>query len=100
MKIGDEVYVHGYVDEIRNDIVIIRNKGGYFGTMLNEIVSNNITTDKAIEHQKTLTSYTTSACTKGKWADGAAQTCQFCMYYFEGRGCQNQEMYHTDCSWV
>ena len=31
MKIGDMVFVHGYVDEIRKDTVIIRNKGGYFG---------------------------------------------------------------------
>ena len=38
MKIGDRVYVHGYVDEIRKDIVIIRNEGGYFGTAKNEIV--------------------------------------------------------------
>ena len=38
MKIGDEVYVHGYVDEIRNDTVIIRNEGGYFGTDPNEIL--------------------------------------------------------------
>ena len=41
MKIGDEVYVHGYVDEIRqssrNDTIIIRNDGGYFGTIENEI---------------------------------------------------------------
>ena len=37
MKIGDEVYVHGYVDEIRNDVVIIRNEGGYFGTILREV---------------------------------------------------------------
>ena len=37
MKIGDEVYVHGYVDEIRNDVIIIRNNGGYFGTVPNEI---------------------------------------------------------------
>ena len=37
MKIGDEVYVHGYVDEIRGDTVIIRNKGGYFGTARTEI---------------------------------------------------------------
>ena len=32
MKIGDEVYVHGYVDEIRIDTIIIQNQGGYFGT--------------------------------------------------------------------
>lgn len=39
MKIGDEVYVHGYVDEIREDTVIIRNEGGYFGTCKSEVVS-------------------------------------------------------------
>ena len=37
MKIGDEVYVHGYVDEIRNGVVIIRNDGGYFGTIQSEV---------------------------------------------------------------
>ena len=37
MKIGDEVYVHGYVDEIRNDVIIIRNEGGYFGTVPSEV---------------------------------------------------------------
>lgn len=38
MKIGDEVYVHGFIDEIRNDVIIIRNDGGYFGTVPNEVV--------------------------------------------------------------
>lgn len=38
MKIGDEVYIHGYVDEIRNDTVIIKNEGGYFGTVEKEIL--------------------------------------------------------------
>lgn len=38
MKIGDRVYVHGYVDEIRKDVVIIRNSGGYFGTVKSEII--------------------------------------------------------------
>ena len=42
MKIGDEVYVHGYVDEIRKDCVIIRNEGGYFGTVEDEIISVEI----------------------------------------------------------
>lgn len=37
MKIGDEVYVHGYVDEIRGNTIIIKNKGGYFGTCKKEI---------------------------------------------------------------
>ena len=37
LHIGDEVFIHGYVDEIRKDTVIIRNAGGYFGTDKNEI---------------------------------------------------------------
>lgn len=37
MRIGDEVCVHGYIDEIRKDCVIIRNKGGYFGTVPEEL---------------------------------------------------------------
>ena len=37
MKVGDEVFVHGYVDEIRKDVIIIRNDGGYFGTVPSEM---------------------------------------------------------------
>ena len=37
MKIGDEVFIHGYIDEIRKDTIIIRNEGGYFGTVEEEI---------------------------------------------------------------
>lgn len=37
LHIGDEVFIHGYVDEIRKDTIIIRNEGGYFGTDKNEI---------------------------------------------------------------
>ena len=29
--------IHGYVDEIRKDTVIIRNEGGYFGTVEYEV---------------------------------------------------------------
>jgi hypothetical protein len=32
-KIGQEVLIHGYIDEIRKDTIIIRNDGGYFGTV-------------------------------------------------------------------
>lgn len=39
MRIGDSVFVHGYVDEIRKDIVIIRNRGGYFGTDKSEVIT-------------------------------------------------------------
>ena len=41
MKIGDRVYVQGYVDEIRNETIIIRNKGGYFGTDASEVVTED-----------------------------------------------------------
>lgn len=44
MRIGDEVYVHGYIDEICKDSVIIRNDGGYFGTVKEEIVSGELRT--------------------------------------------------------
>ncbi len=37
MRIGDRVLVRGIVDEIRKDVVIIKNKGGYFGTVPEEI---------------------------------------------------------------
>ena len=37
MKIGDEVYIHGYIDEIRKDTIIIKNDGGYFGTVECEV---------------------------------------------------------------
>lgn len=39
MKIGDRVFVHGYIDEIRKDTVIIRNNGGYFGTIPSEVIT-------------------------------------------------------------
>lgn len=45
MKIDDRVYVHGYVDEIRKDTVIIRNEGGCFGTVKSEIVEAQKTED-------------------------------------------------------
>ena len=38
LKIGDEVYIHGFVDEVRMDTVIIKNEGGYFGTVAEEII--------------------------------------------------------------
>ena len=38
MKIGDSVYVQGYIDEIRKDTIIIHNDGGYFGSVTENIV--------------------------------------------------------------
>lgn len=49
MKIGDNVYVHGIVDEIRKDVVIIRNDGGYFGTTESEIRTSGCLTDLYIK---------------------------------------------------
>ena len=43
MKIGDEVYVHGFIDEIRQDTIIIRNDGGYFGTVPSEVADKEET---------------------------------------------------------
>ena len=43
MKIGDRCFVHGYIDEIRKDTVIIRNTGGYFGTDPGEVITVNDT---------------------------------------------------------
>ena len=61
MKIGDEVYIHGFVDEIRKDTVIIRNDGGYFGTVESEVCG------EAQERKK------------GKWIDtGSGQECSVC----------------------
>ena len=45
MKIGDEVYVHGFIDEIRQDTVIIRNDGGYFGTVPSEVADHEPTAE-------------------------------------------------------
>ena len=42
MKIGDRVFVRGYIDEIRKDTVIVRNDGGYFGTILSEIITGEL----------------------------------------------------------
>ena len=42
MKIGDRVFVRGYIDEIHKDTVIIRNAGGYFGTIPSEVITGEL----------------------------------------------------------
>lgn len=71
MKIGDRVYVHGYVDEIRIDTVIIRNEGGYFGTVKSEIV----------EAQKTEDIVSVIRCRdcKYRYTDGESVTANYCL---------------------
>lgn len=62
MKIGDEVYIHGYVDEIRKDTVIIRNDGGYFGTVKEEIKTENTSVNTEQKRGQWITK-------EGKYAD-------------------------------
>lgn len=50
MKIGERVYVQGYIDEIRKDVVIIRNDGGYFGTAKSEIVAAQEDDTSPVKH--------------------------------------------------
>ena len=77
MKIGDEIYVHGFVDEIRKDVVIIKNEGGYFGTVPGEII-------KYVEReQKTTVSvlpdengYYPNVC--GMCANAESELCKLC----------------------
>ena len=52
MKIGDEVYIHGYIDEIRPGTIIIRNDGGYFGTIKDEIKTKEELTHENEENRK------------------------------------------------
>ena len=47
MKIGDEVFIHGYIDEIRTDTVSIRNNGGYFGTIPSEVITGELPSAQA-----------------------------------------------------
>lgn len=67
MKIGDRVYVHGFVDEIRKDTVIIRNEGGYFGTVKSEIV----------EAQKAEDIVSVIRCKDCKWYYRGGATCMY-----------------------
>ena len=50
MKIGDRVFVQGYVDEIRKDCVIVRNRGGYFGTEKCEVIQGDLVRCKDCKH--------------------------------------------------
>ena len=47
MKIGDRIFVRGYIDEIRKDTVIVRNDGGYFGTITSEVITGELPSSQA-----------------------------------------------------
>ena len=42
MKIGDRIFVRGYIDEFLKDTVIVRNDGGYFGTIPSEVITGEL----------------------------------------------------------
>ena len=85
MKIGDRVFVRGYIDEIRKDTVIIRNAGGYFGTVPSEVITGELPsaqperkkpvfkTGESVYH----VSYAdgTGGFEKNKWADWTCPDC-------------------------
>lgn len=56
MKIGDEVFIHGFIDEIRSDIIIIKNRGGYFGTEKNEIYTKDKIKEEILNEEDNLSS--------------------------------------------
>lgn len=76
MKIGDRVYVHGYVDEIRKDTVIIRNEGGYFGTVKSEIVEAQKAEDiVSVIRCKYCKHYKDGECTNTFWGTAEGDYC-------------------------
>ena len=56
-------------------------------------------TEPTTEEGSTVIQTYTACCSKGKWRATDENTCEKCLYYMNGVGCQNQEMYHTDCQW-
>lgn len=52
MKIGDRIFVRGYIDEIRKDTVIVRNDGGYFGTIPSEVITGELPSAQPETHEE------------------------------------------------
>ena len=74
MKIGDRVFVHGYVDEIRKDTVIIRNNGGYFGTDKSEVMQGDIVRCRDCKNWHELENGT-GLCNRSKFLTDATDYC-------------------------
>ena len=65
MKIGDRIFVRGYIDEIRKDTVIVRNDGGYFGTIPSEVTRELPSAQPERKKGKWIGKYpVTSACSE------------------------------------
>lgn len=74
MKIGDRVFVHGYIDEIRKDTVIIRNNGGYFGTIPSEVITGELPSAQP-ERKKAEWNYYYRKTTKDTFVCNGCGTC-------------------------
>ena len=92
MKIGDEVYVHGFIDEIRPDTIIIENRGGYFGTVKNEIVTDI----KAIDKEN-FSSYWIVKYEGNGWNDWENLICPICNTKFEDVAWPSTYNYCPNC---
>ena len=95
MKIGDEVYVHGFVDEIRKDIIIIKNDGGYFGTVPSEVINRRNRMKAEWTNKDVLTqSETTGLNSKAVLVIEMPQDCVYCPCWRVG----SDEFPHDDCT--
>lgn len=72
MKIGDRVFIKGIVDEIRKDVVIIKNEGGYFGTVPGEIIDKETTVSVLPDEN----GYYPNVC--GMCANAESELCERC----------------------
>ena len=71
-KIGDRIFVRGYIDEIRKDTVIIRNTGGYFGTDPSEVITGELPSAQA---ERTCVNCGRTVNNGGWYADGRTRSC-------------------------
>ena len=77
MKIGDRIFVRGYIEEIRKDTVIVRYDGGYFGTIPSEVITRELPsaepehlTDDDFETIRIhLSALKESLCNQGRWKE-------------------------------
>jgi len=82
MKIGDRIFVRGYIDEIRKDTVIVRNDGGYFGTIPSEVTGELPSAQPHITHCAECIHWQHSAVRKSycevfDWMNTAEDFCSF-----------------------
>ena len=75
MKIGDRIFVRGYIDEIRKDTVIVRNDGGYFGTILSEVTGELPSTQQET-HEKRTETHACDCISREAAIDAVSRGCQ------------------------